>query len=146
MLFKAKVTASETYNTALEHHLTDRLGVRFAERPNPDPRKRPVREIVGVDPALNERWSARRKVIVVRQGELATRFQQDHGRPPTPVEALQLAQQATLETRNAKHEPRTLAEQRATWHAEAVDVLGGQQQLSRMLHTVLRPHELPARR
>ena len=76
VLFKAKVTASETYNTALEHHLTDRLGVRFTERPNPDPRKRPVREIVGVDPALNERWSARRKVIVVRQGELATRFQQ----------------------------------------------------------------------
>ena len=139
VLFKAKVTASETYNTALEHHLTDRLGIRFAERPNPDPRKRPVREIVGVDPALNERWSARRKVIVVRQGELAARFQQDHGRPPTPVEALQLAQQATLETRNAKHEPRTLAEQRATWHAEAVDVLGGEQQLRGMLHAALQP-------
>ena len=33
------------------------LGLRFAERPNPDRRKRPVREIVGVDPALNARWS-----------------------------------------------------------------------------------------
>ena len=139
VLFKAKVTASETYNTALEHHLTHRLGVRFAERPRCDPRKRPVREIVGVNPALNERWSARRRVIVVRQGELATRFQQDHGRPPTPVEALQLAEQATLETRNAKHEPRSLAEQRATWHAEAVDVLGGGTQLSRMLHAALQP-------
>ena len=40
------------------------------------------------------------------------KFQHDHGRPPTPVEALQLAQQATLETRDAKHEPRTLTEQR----------------------------------
>lgn len=139
VLFKAKVTASETYNTALEHHLTDRLGVRFTERPNPDPRKRPVREIVGVDPALNERWSARRKVILVRQGQLAGRFQQDHGRPPTPVEALQLAQQATLETRNAKHEPRTLAEQRATWRAEAVVVLGSEQQLRAMLHAILEP-------
>ena len=29
----------------------------------------------------------------------------------TLVEALQLAQQATLETRDTKHEPRTLAEQ-----------------------------------
>jgi conjugative relaxase-like TrwC/TraI family protein len=84
VLFKAKVTASETYNTALEHHLTDRLGVRFAERPNPDPRKRTVREIAGVNPALNERWSARRTVIVVRQGELATRFQQDHADRPHP--------------------------------------------------------------
>jgi hypothetical protein len=54
LLYKAKVSASETYNTALEHHLTDALGVRFEERPNPvtggDPRKRPVREIVGIDP------------------------------------------------------------------------------------------------
>jgi hypothetical protein len=57
VLFKATVAASETYNSALEHHLRDRLGVRFADRPDMDPRKPPVREIVGVDPALNQRWS-----------------------------------------------------------------------------------------
>ena len=90
VLFKATVAASETYNTALEHRLRDRLGVRFAERPDTDPGKRPVREIVGVDPALNQRWSSRRVLIKDRQGELAARFQRDHGRPPTPVEALQL--------------------------------------------------------
>jgi hypothetical protein len=50
VLFKANVAASETYNTALEQHLRDRLGVRFAERPGTDPAKRPIREIVGVDP------------------------------------------------------------------------------------------------
>jgi conjugative relaxase-like TrwC/TraI family protein len=98
VLFKATVAASETYNTALEHHLRDRLGVRFAERSDRDPGKRPVREIVGVDPVLNQRWSTRRVLIKVRQGELASGFQRDHGRPPTPVEALHLAQQATLET------------------------------------------------
>ena len=38
VLFKATVAASETYNTALEHHLRDRLGVRFADRPDTDPR------------------------------------------------------------------------------------------------------------
>jgi hypothetical protein len=37
VLFKATVAASETYNTALEHHLNDRLGVRFAERTDTDP-------------------------------------------------------------------------------------------------------------
>ena len=95
MLFKATVAASETYNTALEHHLRDRLGVRFADRPNTDPGKRPIREIAGVDPALNQRWSTRRVLIKDRQGVLAARFQRDHGRPPTPVEAVQLAQQAT---------------------------------------------------
>ena len=39
ILFKATVAASETYNTALEHHLRDRLRVRFADRPDTDPRK-----------------------------------------------------------------------------------------------------------
>src|SRR5215211_6901468 len=60
ILFKAAVAASETYNTALENHLRGSLAVRFAERSNPDPRLRPVREIGGVDPALNARWSVRR--------------------------------------------------------------------------------------
>ena len=50
VLFKATVAASETYNTAMEHHLRDTLGVRFAERADTDPRLRPIREIVGVDP------------------------------------------------------------------------------------------------
>src|SRR5215207_6699533 len=60
VLFKAKVAASETYNTSLEQHIRDTLGVRFAERPGIDPAKRPIREIVGVDPRLNQRWSTRR--------------------------------------------------------------------------------------
>jgi AAA domain/TrwC relaxase len=139
VLFKATMAASETYNTALEQHLRDRLGVRFADRPDADLGKPAVREIVGVDPALNERWSTRRVLIKVRQGELAARFQRDHGRPPTPIEALQLAQQATLETRDAKHEPRTLAEQRATWHAEADEALGGPDVVQAMINKALNP-------
>jgi conjugative relaxase-like TrwC/TraI family protein len=139
VLFKATVAASETYNTALEHHLRDTLGIRFAERGDTDPRLRPIREIVGVDPALNRRWSARRAGIESRRGELATQFQRDHGRPPTPVEMLHLAQQATLETRNAKHEPRTLTEQRITWHHEAAQVLGGPQSVRAMVQAALHP-------
>jgi conjugative relaxase-like TrwC/TraI family protein len=73
VLFKATVAASESYNTALEHHLRDRLGVQFAERSDTAPGKRPVREIVGVDPVLNQRWSSRRVLIKDRQGELAAR-------------------------------------------------------------------------
>jgi hypothetical protein len=133
VLFKATVAASETYNTALEHHLRDRLGLRFADRPDTDPGKRPVREIVGVDPALNQLWSSRRVLIKDRQGALAAGFQRDHGRPPTPVEAVQLAQQATLETRDAKHEPRSLAEQRATWHTQAAATLGAPQAVQAMI-------------
>src|SRR5215217_7395255 len=139
VLFKANVAASETYNTALEQHLRDRLGVQFADRPKADPGKRPIREIVGVDPRLNQRWSTRRAHINTRRGELAIQFQNDHGRPPTPVEALQLAQQATLETRDAKHEPRSLAEQRSTWLNEAAAVLGGRGAVAAMVQTALTP-------
>ncbi|HEX8508157.1 MAG TPA: MobF family relaxase [Propionibacteriaceae bacterium] len=139
VLFKATVSASETYNTALERHLADTLGVRFVERPNPDVRLRPVREIAGVNPQLNERWSARRAAIDTRRLELAAHFQAAHGRPATPIEMLQLAQQANLETRDAKHEPRTLAEQRATWQTEAAQVLGGPAAIRAMVHTALNP-------
>jgi conjugative relaxase-like TrwC/TraI family protein len=139
VLFKANVAASETYNTALEQHLHEALGVRFAERPGTDPGKRPIREIVGVDLRLNQRWSTRRAHINIRRGELAIRFQHDHGRPPTPVEALQLAQQATLETRDAKHEPRSLAEQRSTWLNEAAAVLDGRGAVGAMVRTALTP-------
>ena len=139
VLFKANVAASETYNTALEQHLRDSLGVRFAERPGTDAAKRPIREIVGVDPRLNQRWSTRRADINTRRSELAIQFQEDHGRPPTPVEALQLAQQATLETRDAKHEPRSLTEQRATWLNEAAAVLGGRGAVAAMVQTALTP-------
>jgi TrwC relaxase len=145
VLFKAKVAASETYNTSLEQHLRDALGVRFATRPGSDPGKRPIREIVGVDPRLNQRWSTRRGHINLRRGELAVQFQAEHGRPPTPVEALHLAQQATLETRDAKHEPRSLTEQRTTWMNEAAAVLGGRSAVASMVATALTPATEPPR-
>ncbi len=137
VLYKANVAASETYNTRLEHHLRDALGLVFTARRNTDNRKRPVREIVGVDPVLNERWSARRASIETRRAQLATAFQADHGRPPTPIESIQLAQQATLETRQGKHAPRSLTEQRAAWAAQARDVLGGQGGVDAMVRAAL---------
>ncbi len=134
-LHAGMVSISEVYNTQLEAHLTQRLGLRFAAGPHRDPSKRPVREIIGVPSALREAWSSRRAAIETRQAELATIFQEDHGRPPTPVEALKLAQQATLETREAKHEPRTLAEQRAAWRGQA-DATLGPDGTTRMLRAV----------
>ena len=137
VLFKATVAASEVYNSSLERHLATDLGVEFEERPDDDPRKRPVRELVGVDPRLRERWSSRRVAIEVRRDELATDFQRAHGRPPSPIEAVQLSQQATLETRDPKHEPRTLAEQRATWREQAREVLGSDKGIASMLSETL---------
>jgi len=135
-LHKLAVAASERYNTRLEALLRDRLGVEFTERAT-EPGKRAVREIVGVDERLLMTWSARRLMIEVRRGELAGQFQTRHGRPPGPIEAVKLAQQATLETRQAKHQPRSHAEQRRTWRAEALGVLGTPQALAAMVDGAL---------
>lgn len=78
-------------------------------------------------------WSARRAEIEVRRAELAARFQSTHGRTTTEIEALGLAQQATLETREAKHEPRSYAEQRAAWRAQAIGMLGNTGAVTRMV-------------
>ncbi|WP_188426909.1 MULTISPECIES: MobF family relaxase [Tessaracoccus] len=134
-LFAGLVSISEVYNTQLEAHLVARLGVRFAAEPVTDPSKRPVREIVGVPAQLREAWSSRRAAIVARQAELAVTFQHAHHRPPTPAETISLAQQATLETRQAKHQPRTLTEQRSAWAAQATAVLGADG-IARMLADV----------
>src|SRR5690606_9912405 len=143
VLHQHVVAASEVYNTAVEAHLRTALGVRFVERAGGTGDKRPVREVEGVDRALCELWSRRRGDITARQEVLSREFLEAHGRPPTPVEQIALAQRANLETRAAKHEPRSLAAQRETWWAEAVDILGteGTQQ---MVTAVLRQGDRPA--
>jgi hypothetical protein len=50
-----------------------------------------------------------------------------------------------LETRDAKHEPRSLAEQRATWMNEASAVLGGRSAVASMVTTALTPAAEPPR-
>lgn len=136
-LHRLIVAASEMYNTRMEVHTIDRLGVGFAEASR-GRGKRPVREIVGMSAELMMRWSSRGIAIKARTAELAKQFQHDHGREPTTIESLALAQQATLESREAKHEPRSFAEQRDTWRNQAIEVLG-HDGLNRMLATVFAP-------
>ncbi len=138
-IYRNGVAASERYNTRVEALLIDRLGVQFADRPGGDPSKRAVREIVGIDGPLPRRWSARRAAIDVRRAVLSAQFQANYGRPPNPKEALALAQEANTETRQHKHEPRSYADQRASWRSEALAVLGGEQALSDYLRGALRP-------
>ena len=120
-LYAAKVYLSEVYTTSLTARLRD-LGLVMA--PVGRDGKRPVYEIAGLEPALLARWSSRRARIQAWTADLVDAFEADHERPPTRAERLELAQQATLDTRPPKHQPRSEAEQRATWHAEAVQLLG----------------------
>jgi conjugative relaxase-like TrwC/TraI family protein len=136
-LYRNKVAASEHYNTRLEALLVERVGVRFADRGDAADGKREVREIVGVDREVLRRWSSRRGDIEAELAVLARRFQDEHARPPTVIEGQELAQQATLSTREAKHEPRSEAEQRRTWRAEAGEILGGAEQVDDLARRVI---------
>ncbi len=140
-LFKHVVAASELYNTRIEGYLNERLAVSFEDRPTAEG-KRPIREIAGISPELADQFSSRRAAITARFAELAKQFLVDHGREPTTPEAIALSQQATLETRAAKHEPRSLAEQRQQWRTQAREVLGGDTAVRDMLGAVLAPARL----
>ena len=136
LIHRMAVAASEHYNTVLEAEFTARVGGRFEER-EVTAGRRPVREVVGVTADLNQLWSSRRQAIDVHRAELTSTFQAEHGRLPTTVEMISLAQRANLATRQAKHEPRSLAEQRQVWREQALELLGGQQALTDMIAGVL---------
>ena len=151
MLYKGNVTYSEMYNSALETELVQRLpGLRFTDVARSGPGagdKRAVRELAGLDAALLSLMSKRAAAIEPRRAELAAQFVRDHGRTPTRSEQLALAQQATLDTREAKKEQRTHAEERAAWRKEAQAALGADG-LSRSLERTLttrgqQPSRLP---
>jgi len=136
MIHRYAVAGSEMYNTLLEAEVTARIGARFAERPSEAAGRRPVRELIGVNPELAARWSTRREAITAHREQLVADFRAAHGRLPTAVEMVALSEQSTLATRQAKHEPRSLAEQRATWRGQAEAVLGGPRGVQRTLADV----------
>src|SRR3546814_138255 len=72
---------------------------------------------------LMKQWSSRRADIEDRVALLTHQFTEDRARPPTDKESIALAQRANLETREAKHDPRSEAEQRQGWNNQAADLL-----------------------
>ena len=136
-LFKANVTLSEHYNTRLEARLRDALGLRFEADLDRPRETRVVREVAGVDKELITLWSSRRAVITSRLNALTTDFQAVHQRPPTPTEAIALAQQANLETREAKHSPRSEREQREQWRGDAIRLLRSERAVRDMVSSCL---------
>ncbi|WP_404316542.1 MobF family relaxase [Prescottella equi] len=124
VLYKANVAASERYNTRVADLVARKLGVTFAPRPDTPVGKLPVHEVEGIPVSLLEEFS-RRAQIEDRQAELAREYKAKHGvNPPKKVQYAH-AQQATLDTRNAKNPPRSLAELRAEWRERAEAILAG---------------------
>lgn len=124
LLYKANVAASERYNTRVADLVARKLGVTFTPRPDTPVGKLPVHEVEGIPVSLLEEFS-RRAQIENRQAELAREYKAKHGvNPPKKVQYAH-AQQATLDTRNAKNPPRSLAELRAEWRERASAILAG---------------------
>lgn len=138
-LHEAQVTASEIYDTRVEHYLELALGMRFENRGDRNVHDLAIREIIGVPVELIDAWSQRRAAISARLDQLTHAFQTTFGREPGPGEVHQLAEQATLETRPGKHLPPSHREQRHRWAGEAAELLGGQNAVDDLLTRVLAP-------
>ena len=127
VIHAAAVAASERYNTRFEDAVTRRLGVRFVDRADSvRDDKRVIREIAGIPDALVKHFSKRRAAIEDRYRGLASDYRHTHGHEPPRETQLKLAQQATLETRDAKTRPRSLADKLTDWRDEAATVLDRQ--------------------
>ena len=79
-------------------------------------------EITGVPEALMAEFSQRVAMIHARRDELIAAFIPAHGREPTPVEKVRLAQQANLETRPDKQH-RSLSVMTEEWRDRAASYL-----------------------
>ncbi|NCL75600.1 MobF family relaxase [Rhodococcus sp. YH1] len=124
VLYKANVAASEKYNTRVADLVARKLGVTFAPRADTPVGKQPVYEVDGIPLSLIEEFS-RRAAIEARQEELAREYKTRYGKNPPKKVQYAHAQQATLDTRNAKNPPRSLAELRAEWRERAEAILAG---------------------
>lgn len=125
VLFALAVSASETYNTAIEDELRARLGVRFVERSTGALDKRPVREIEGVEPALLAHFARRRAAVEELYAAKAAAYRDRYGHEPPRSAQARMAQEATLESRAHKAPPKSLRDQRREWLTAAQSVLGG---------------------
>ena len=115
-LYKAVVASSERYNDALMVALHERLGVRFEARGG-EGESAVKMEIVGVGDDLIDAFSTRRASIQERLEELVEQYHSEHGRAPSKKIRMQLAQQATLDTRSKKQHV-SLPDRMRTWRAQ----------------------------
>lgn len=124
LLYKSSVAASEVYNSRLAELLHDRLGVQFESREREG--KRPVLEVKGISDDLMRDFSSRRESITPVLNGLVDEYTRQHGRAPSKKQMMQLAQQATLDTRPEKQGGKTLGELREGWTDRAKQFMTSQ--------------------
>jgi len=115
-LYKSIVTLGVMHEGVLSDLLTESLGVGWEERVTPG--GMPKSEIIGVPTDLMEEFSQRVAAVREHKAHLVEQLTVAHGRAPSAVESVRLAQQANLETRQDKIH-RSLAEMTDDWRQRA---------------------------
>ncbi|MHB1519951.1 MAG: MobF family relaxase [Ferrimicrobium sp.] len=119
-LYKSIVTLGVMHEGVLSDLLTEALGVGWEERMTPGGMSKS--EMIGVPVDLMEEFSQRVAAVREHKAHLVEQFHLAHGRAPSAVESVRLAQQANLETRQDKVH-RSLAEMTDDWRQRAVRYL-----------------------
>jgi len=118
VLHAMAVSASETYNTAIEDELRTRLAVEFVERESGRDR-RPVREVAGIPQELLTAFSSRRTEIESGFQTALEDYRTAHGHDAPKHVQYRLAQEATLANRPDKSAPRSWADAQREWLEQA---------------------------
>ncbi|MFF0494368.1 MobF family relaxase [Nocardia sp. NPDC004068] len=139
-LFAAGVSFSSRYNAIIVAKIR-RLGFRFEER-HRGRGKQPVLEVVGIGDDMITEFS-RTPDIIARTEQLVAQYRATHGHTPSTTTQYKLAQQATLETRNAKPVPTTLRHIVTEWNQRAQAFLGPDRDGARFVADLLHEHNHP---
>jgi len=123
LLHRMTVAASEHYNHEVLARISSKMGVEVEAR-QVTAGKRPVMEIAGVDQRLIDAFSARSQQIKKLITKLEREYRNEHGRAPGAKARMQLAQQATLQTRPDKPKAQPLSEVLAGFKQRAAGIIG----------------------
>ncbi len=115
-----KPAASAVGERVTEAHLAASLGAYSATRPDGK-----SRELRGVDQAVCELLSSRRRAIGVKATQLVEAFEARHGREPTALERDRLARQANVTTRRSKTKGESVEHRLDRVQAQIAEELGG---------------------
>lgn len=116
VLYQYGVECSELYNSKVQEYVTQLTGLQFEPRMQ---NGKPIHEIVGISDETIRAFSSRRGDISAELDRVKAKFVADNGYEPSEKQLIKLAQQATLATRPAKSEARSLEDLHTEWVAQA---------------------------
>ena len=116
VLYQYGVECSELYNSRVQQYVTEKTGLQFEPRMQ---NGKPIHEIVGISDETIRAFSSRRGDISAELDRVKAKFVADNGYEPSEKQLIKLAQQATLATRPAKSEARSLEDLHTEWVAAA---------------------------